>query len=287
MLILSQALCVEVMKKVFIVDTHRHTKLLHFTQAKVMFDAKNQYTAWADDIITVPDIESIDSPGVVIASGNIVTTNFRSRAWNWQQTNMQLHDPDLIEFDAGYSYEMHQRPPFQPGSKQLYILENLYRTVLRSARLIYLDNTETYEPKPLHGCVLYGLASGWKTLRMFRDGNFERVVVYDKNPTQLNFQQQLHNQPYIADQIGVQGDVVGSRTVPQDIQDFWPTWHSTKVEFRLMDLFHTPQLDTNSVIWVSNVFCYEPTIFQLGWDACKMARVSLQNTNPSCTILEY
>jgi len=168
----------------------------------------------------------------------------------------------------------------------LYILENLYRTVLRSKRLIYLDNTETYQAQPLAANTLYGLASGWKTLRMFRDGDFERVVVYDINQTQLNFQQQLHAQPYIADQIHIQGDVVGSNTVPQDVKDFWPTWHRTKVEFKLMDLFHTPVLDSHSVIWVSNVFCYEPTIFQLGWDACKMARVSLQNTNPSCTILD-
>lgn len=275
------------MKKVFIVDQHQHPRLLYFTQTKVMFDANNQYTAWADDIVSVSDIKAIgNQPGVVIASGDIVTMTFRSRAWNWNQQNHCVHDHDTIPFDPAYSYEMHQRPPFDAYSKQLYILENLYRTVLRSKRLIYLDNTETYQAQPLAANTLYGLASGWKTLRMFRDGDFERVVVYDINQTQLNFQQQLHAQPYIADQIHIQGDVVGSNTVPQDVKDFWPTWHQTKVEFRLMDLFHTPVLDPHSVIWVSNVFCYEPTIFQLGWDACKMARVSLQNTNPSCTILD-
>jgi hypothetical protein len=276
------------MKKVFIVDQYQHARLLHFTQAKVMFNAKNQYTTWADDIVTVPDIESVGhQAGVVIASGDIVTTNFRSRPWDWQQTNIQLHDSDLIKFDADYSYQMHQRPPFESGSKQLYILENLYRVVLRSSKLIYIDNTETYEPRSLTGSVLYGLASGWKTVRMFRDGNFERVIVYDKNQTQLDYQQRLHSQPYIADQLDIQGDVVGSRTVPKDIQDFWPSWHRMKVEFKLIDLFHTPVLEEHSVIWVSNVFCYEPTIFQQGWEACKLARVSLQNANPSCTILEY
>ena len=288
MQICSLALCVEVMKKVFIVDQHRHEALLRFTQTKVMFDAQNQFTAWADDIVTVTDVKDIEhQAGIVIASGDIVTANFRSRPWNWQQTNLQLNDADCIQYHADYSYEMHQRPPFEAGSKHLYILENLYRIVLRSSSLIYLDNTECYEPRPLTGSTLYGLASGWKTLRMYRDGEFERVVVYDINQRQLNFQKQLHTEPYIADQINTQGHVVGSKLVPQDVQDFWPIWHRTQVEFRLMDLFALPVLDEHSVIWVSNVFCYEPTIFKLGWDTCKMARVSLQNTNPSCTILDY
>ncbi len=281
-------LFVEAMKKVFIVDRHQHPKLLHFTQTKVMFDANNRYTAWADDIVTVQSPEEVnDQNGVIVASGEFVTTDFRSRDWDWTVQNNMIGDPDLIEFTLDYSYEMHQRPPYDQGSKQLYILENLYRTVLRSSKLIYLDNTEHYEPRPLSGSVLYGLASGWKTMRMFRDGDFHKVVVYDCNQRQLDFARQLHSSPYIAAHIEVTGDVMGSRTVPEDIKSFWPVWHRMPVEFKLMDLFTAPTLEPNSVVWVSNVFCYEPTIFKQGWEACKMARVSLQNANPSCTILEY
>lgn len=276
------------MKKVFIVDQHQHTKLLHFTQTKVMFDANNHYTAWADDIVTVQDLAEVgDQAGVIIASGEFVSTDFRCVNWDWSKQNIAIGHPDLIQFSADYSYEMHQRPPYPPGSKQLYILENLYRTVLRSKRLLYLDNTESYQQKSLNGDVLYGLASGWKTVRMFRDGQFKHVVVYDCNPRQLDFARQLHAQPYIADHIDITDNFIGSTTVPEDIKNFWPTWHNTSVEFQLIDLFSTPQLKPNSVVWVSNVFCYEPTIFQQGWETCKMARVSLQSNNPSCTILEY
>ena len=276
------------MRKVFIVNQHQHRGLLNFTQAKVFFDANNRYVDWVDDIETVENIEQIgNQPGIIISSGECVTTNFRTRLWDWNKQNFCIGDSELISFTAEYSYEIHKRPPFEQGSKQLYILENLYRTVLRSRRLVYLDNTEDYNARRLKGSRLYGLASGWKTLRLARDGEFNTVVVYDNCRKQLDFQQELHSRPYIADHITTDQDFAGSNQVPNDVKLYWPTWHKTPVRFEFIDLFDIPRLENNSAIWISNVFCYEPNIFEKGWEACKTARTELQNANPSCTIFEY
>lgn len=275
------------MKKVFILNQHQNLKLLHFTQTKIWFDANNQFCAWIDDIETIDSLAQLGSqPGVVIASGECVTTNFRQRSWDWSKQHNMIGDLDLIQFNHDYNYEIHVRPPFELGSKQLYVLENLYKTVLRSKKLIYLDNTEEYIPRSLQGSTLYGLASGWKTIRMFRDGRFDKVIVYDVCKRQLNFQQQLHSKPYIPKEIIKDKNTVGNNLVPNDIQDYWSVWHRTPVEFKLLDLFSIPTLNNNSVVWISNVFCYEPNIFQYGWEACKMARKSLQAANSSCIILE-
>jgi hypothetical protein len=274
------------MRRVFIVDRYKHPALLRFTQTKVMFDANNVYTNWCDDIVTVDSVDAVDQPGIVIASGEFVTTDFRSRTWDWNQHHVAIGDMDLIQFDPEYSYLIHERPPFAHGSKQLYIVENLYRTVLQSQRLLYVDNTESYTPRSYHDRVLYGLASGWKTLRMARDSEFDRVIVYDRNVRQLEYQKDLHSRYFIPDQLATGKATVGSITVPEDVKAYWKTWHNTQVEFRLLDLFDSVKLEDHSVIWVSNVFCYEPSIFEHGWEFCQAAQHRLQIANPTCTIVE-
>lgn len=278
------------MIKVFIVDQHRNPGLLRFTETKVFFDAKNQCVEWAHDCEVVSSIDDItEDCGIVINSGEFITSTFRAKF----QTVTSLIDArghsDLIIFSPQYDYLMRTKPPFESGSKQLYIIENLYRVVLRNRKLVYLDNTEPYVPITTNHKNFYGLASGWKSIQFVKDfgiENFDSIVIYDANPRQLEYQRHLHSQTQLPETVTQAHPICGEYNPPAELREFWPQWHATQIKFELINLFETPKLLDDSFVWISNVFKYESTIFELGWQQCKLAKGLLLSTNKTCTISE-
>lgn len=278
------------MNKIFIVDCYKNPKLLNFVQAKVFFNAKNEGIDWASDIEVVNHTsEIVDKSGIIINSNQFITTDFRKKYKSVDTLVDARNDPDLINFDTDYDYIISHRPPFAAGSKQLYILENLYKVVLRSKKLIYLDNTEPV-PTQLLGSYkhFYGLASGWKSTSLVKHlglNNLESITIYDKCVRQLEHQQFLHSCNQLPDTLTVDPPYCGEYLPPEDIKKFWPQWSSSKVKFEVIDLFLTPVFPENSLIWISNVFKYEPTIFEYGWKECKDAKQRLIDRNKTCTII--
>jgi len=258
------------MNKIFIVDCYKNPGLLKFIQAKVFFDAKNQGVTWASDIKVVDSISDItETTGIIINSNQFVTTNFRHKYQTVDSLIDARNDVDLIEFDTDYDYIMPHRPPFAAGSKQLYILENLYKVVLKSRKLVYIDNTEDGYTVLGNHKHFYGLASGWKSVSIVKDigiDQLDSITIYDKCQRQLDYQKFLHSQAELPNEVNVDPPFCGNYQPSSGIKDFWPTWHNTKVNFKVMDLFATPTFPDNSLIWVSNVFHYEPTIFEFGWE---------------------
>jgi hypothetical protein len=277
------------MNKIFIVDCYKNPGLLKFIQAKVFFDAKNQGVTWASDIEVVASVSDIkETQGIIINSNQFITTNFRHKYLAVDSLVDARNDPDLIEFDPDYDYVMAHRPPFPAGSKQLYILENLYKVVLKSKKLVYIDNTEDESTVSGNYNHFYGLASGWKSVSLVNDigiDQFESITIYDKCQRQLDYQKFLHSQSQLPSEVDVDPPCCGNYQPPEGIKDFWPTWHNTTVNFKLIDLFSTPTFPNNSLVWVSNVFHYEPTIFEFGWEECKSAKQRLITHNISCTII--
>jgi hypothetical protein len=277
------------MNKIFIVDQYKNPGLLKFIQTKIFFSAKNEGVDWADDCEVVDDINDItETDGIVINSNQFVTTNFRRKYPHADTLIDARNDQDLIEFDVDYDYVMSHRPPFAAGSKQLYILENLYKVVLKSKKLIYLDNTEEQTEITTIPKHFFGLASGWKSARLVKDigiDNLESITVYDICQRQLDFQQFLHSQPELPSEVKIDPPYYGEYFPPEDLKDFWHRWHNTNVNFKLIDLFQTPVFPDDSLIWVSNVFKYEPTIFRLGWEECKNSKQRLFTQNKSCIII--
>jgi len=51
-------------------------------------------------------------------------------------------------------------------------------------------------------------------------------------------------------------------------------------------LFADPKFLDNSFVWISNAFMYEPSIFRLGWEKCKLAKHNLITSNKTCLITE-
>lgn len=276
------------MNKIFIIDLHKNPGLLRFTQTKLFFDAKNQGTGWASDCVVVDSIDEIaDSIGIVINSGEFVTTTFRQRYSKVDALIDARGHPDLIQFTPDYSYEIHKRPPYQLGSKQLYILENLYKVVLKSKNLVYLDNTEPVNAITTTAVNFYGLASGWKSVQLIKNfgvESFESITIYDKCQRQLEYQKFLHSCSQLPRTVDIPPPTYGDYNPPTDIVDFWPVWHNTKVNFETIDLFAVPKFLDNSFVWISNAFLYEPNIFEFGWEKCKLTHQNLILLNKTCTI---
>jgi len=277
------------MNKVFIVDIHSNPSLLRFTEAKVFFNAKNEGIDWAYDCVTVQSVEEItEDKGVVINSGEFVSTMFRSKHINVNTLVDARGHPDLIQFTADYEYNMRRPPPYEALSKQRYIIENLYKVVIRSKNLVYLDNTEEYTKPIATPGHFYGLASGWKSVQYVRDfgiPNLESITVYDLCQRQLDYQQMLHSLPLLPDTVDIPAPSCGDYDPPADIKDFWPQWHNAEVNFVLLDLYTSPVFPDNSFVWISNAFKYEPSIFKYGWQHCKMAKENLIFNNKSSTIV--
>lgn len=278
------------MNKIFIVDQYKNPGLLKFIQAKVFFNANNKAVNWAYDCEVVDNIDDIvETSGIVINSNQCITTNFRRKFQTVDTLVDARADQNLIEFDIDYNYMISRRPPFAQGSKQLYILENLYKVVLRSKKLIYLDNTEDETEITTIPKHFFGLASGWKSARLVRDigiNNLESITIYDICQRQLDFQKFLHSQPELPSNVTVEPPFYGNYIPPDDLKEFWKSWHNTNVNFKLLNLFHPQKFPDNSLIWVSNAFIYEPTIFELGWEECKNAKHRLFSQNKSCIIIQ-
>ncbi len=264
--------------------------MLNFTQTKVFFNAKNEGVDWAGSCEIIDSVDSIKSDtGIIINSGEIVTTTFREKFPNVDCLIDCREHQDLIKFSPDYSYQIHKRPPYPQGSKQLYILENLYKVVIKAKKLIYLDNTEDYTCPSGQYRHFYGLASGWKSIRYVKDlgiNNLESITIYDVCERQLEFQKYLHSFEKLPGTASVPPPTYGQYDPPNDIKEFWPQWHKTRVNFEIIDLFKTPVFPEQSFVWISNVFKYEPSIFALGWQACQFARDKLFLENKSCIIIE-
>jgi len=52
-----------------------------------------------------------------------------------------------------------------------------------------------------------------------------------------------------------------------------------------MDLFDIPEFKSNSRLWVSNIFHYEPTMFTYGYDFIKTKQKQLAEKNSDCIII--
>jgi len=285
------------MRTAFIVDNGTNESLLRFTETKLFFDAKNQGISFVNNVEIVPTIDSaiqmanaVDN-SVILYTGNFLTTTFRNKHANTQGIIFATNDTDIIKFDNDTYVGLKKKSHYLPGSKQLYIIENLLKTCLRNQRLVYLENTEDLNlekiPKQEYH-HLFGLASGWKTFELADYIGFnklESITVYDRNVEQLNYAQWLHSHSELPDECPKYKNVCGIYDPTCIYKEVWKQWSRFPVNFKKINLFDIPVFPDQSLIWVSNVFHYEPNIFDLGWKKCNNMRSQLINSNKDSTIL--
>lgn len=289
------------MKAAIIVDQGTNLSLLKFTETKLFFDSKNKCRDLVDDCFVSPTVEqavelanTLDAFDniFIIHTGYFLTSYFLTTVKEWNRINIiQSTDPGVILYDPDTYIGFDKRCKYEPASKQLYIVENMLRAILAAKKSVYLENTELVTTDADIASVehLFGLASGWKTLHLAKTIGFENlqsITVYDFNPLQLEYAQQLHASPTIPTVIEEYKNSIGQYQVPDWItQDLWTQWHNYPVQFKIIDLFQTPAFPPNSLVWISNVFKFEPTLFHYGWQVAKEAKEKLHNANKESIII--
>ena len=285
------------MRTAFIIDTGINESLLRFTETKLFFNAKNQGINFVNSVEIVPTLDlaiqlanTVDN-AVILYTGDFITTNFIIKHKNTQGIIFATEDLDVIKFDIDTYVGIKKKSQYQLGSKQLYIIENLLKTCLRNKTLVYLENTEDLNLEKIPNQQyqhLFGLASGWKTIELANYIGFEKlksITVYDRNIEQLKHAQWLHSHLELPVNCLEYKNVCGTYNPSCIDTEVWKNWNNFSVEFKEINLFDIPIFPPRSLVWVSNVFCYEPNIFDLGWKKCNNMRSQLIDSNKDSTIL--
>jgi hypothetical protein len=283
------------MRTAIIINDIDNESLLRFTETKLFFDASNQAISFVDDCLITTSLESAKelatqfTSAVILRIGEFLTTNYRQKHNSSTGVLIATGDEDVIVFDAETYIGFKKRCHYLQGSKQLYIIENLLKTCIRSNQLVYLTNTEEVGAVPsLPIKHLYGLASGWKTIQLAEQIGFDAldsITVYDINPVQLQHARWLHSHAVLPHDIPAYKHECGEYNSGSISVDSWKQWHAYPVKFVLINLFNNELFPADSLIWVSNVFHYEPTIFKFGFDYCKRAKNQLIDSNKDSIIL--
>lgn len=281
------------MRTAIIVNETDNISLLRFTESKLFFDAENQYIDFVQDCKIVDSYQSAlelsknFQNAIILRTGDFLTTTFRTKYNDF--VGVIIADSDnVIKFNSETYVGFKKKCNYTQGSKQLYIIENLLKTCLKSKNLVYLDNTETVAPVPNKNYKhFYGLASGWKSIQLSNDigfENLETITIYDKNEQQLEHAKWIHKNVNKS-QIPAYKNVCGIYNPSAISVELWNKWKSYPVQFTKLDLFQTPLFKEHSLIWISNIFKYEPNIFNFGWEECKRKKKELFDKNPTCTFV--
>jgi hypothetical protein len=280
-----------------IIISNENKNLVKFTETKLFFDEKNKSINFFDDCLIVNNVSDVEKYKnlyesiFIIETGYFLTSDFRKKYENFKGILfVEKNNPDVIIFDYNTIISLTKKSHYKKGSKQLYIIENLLKVLINHKKLIYYDNTENYIRKDYQNIKhFYGLASGWKSYRLIKDigiFNLESITIFDYNPVQLAYAKQMHKNPILPDSVNIIKNSVELYKKPIELIDFWNDYSKYNVEFNLINLFELIKFKENSLIWISNIFNYEPNIFNFGWEASKKQKNNLITNNPSCIIIE-
>ena len=258
----------------------------------------------------------------ILHTGQFLTTTYRASHKDQQVPHVVStckhepgHEECVIEFDQNKPIDFNKRYYHHP-SKQCYIIENMLRTVIHSNKYIYIDNTDLIEdinpkynrfyPGPYEEFDysitfnsmkhFYGLASGFKSMKHVIQSasvwkspdEYESITIFDRNQYQLDFAKLMHSYKELPDELPAEIDIskcIGTWNPSEFIKDNWFKWHNMDVKFELIDLFDTPRFKSDSVVWCSNVFFFEPTMFIHGYDTVIDKLKELTKVNYDCIIV--
>ena len=112
---------------------------------------------------------------------------------------------------------------------------------------------------------------------------YDTYTIYDYCEPQLNFAKALQSQMSLPENLEIENSF-GEWNPPKKVKENWAKWHSMDINFEKIDLFETPVFPKNSLIWVSNAFHYEPTMFKFGYDKVKYLKNQLAEKNSDSII---
>jgi hypothetical protein len=288
------------MKIVIIIDDGSNESLLRFTETKLFFDSTNMSRDFVNDCLVASNATEaqaiIDAQPnhtyFVIQTGSFLTSSFYHKYKSFEGTIwVDPLDEYVISYDTDTYIGFKKQCKYPAKSKQLYIVENMLKSILAAKKNVYIENTEPMFLKINIESIrhLYGLASGWKTAYLAKQiglDQLETITVYDANLQQLEWAKKLHSFKLLPKSLELPFNRVGEYTIPDWARTWWSQWHKYPVRFEHVDLLSTPKFPDYSLVWISNVFKFEPLIFNLGWQKLKTYKKDLLNANKQSIIIE-
>ena len=271
-------------------DAPKNISLLKFTQTKLFFDAYNVGHDYFQDCKTVSsyeeEIKIAKGNDVILETGDYLTTSFRKKH---QDSNKVVYARDNNEV-----YKFQKNLPIDyttvfkeldKKSKQRFIIENMFKVVVKAKNKIWLQQTDTSSIPYYKECKhFYGLASAWKSMLHCVEHDYETYTVYDFCGPQLDFAKALQSQISLPEDLVIK-NAFGEWNPPNEVKQNWEKWHSMDIKFEKINLLDTPIFPKHSLIWVSNAFNYEPTMFEYGYDKVKYLKNQLAEKNSDSIII--
>lgn len=278
------------MRTAIIVNDTDNLSLLYFTQTKLFYNAHNKAIHLFKDCVTVESYSQAKQIAkgndIVLEIGDVLTPEFIDKYKHSPSVVYTKDQPDVIRFDKDKPMDEKSlmKELLQPyGDDKRIIISKLLKMVTESANKIYLRQTEQldieYNPSCKH---FYGLASGWKSMMHCVKHQYETVTLFDHCNRQLNFAEALQTQMSLPLDYQIDEPVMGPWNPPQKVIDSWHIWHSMDVKFQKINLLEIPIFPKQSLVWMSNVFNWEPNIYRYGYDKLKYLENQLAETNSEC-----
>tara|TARA_A100001015_G_scaffold285826_1_gene353790 strand:- start:419 stop:1288 length:870 start_codon:yes stop_codon:yes gene_type:complete len=271
-------------------DTPKNISLLKFTQTKLFFDAYNVGHDYFQDCKTVGsygEAEKIAKGNdIILETGDYLTTSFRNKHKDSNKVVYARDNDEVYKFKKNLPIDYQTVfKELDKKSKQRFIIENMFKVVVKAKNKIWFQQTEEstipYHKECKH---FFGLASAWKSMLHCVEHDYETYTIYDFCEPQLEFAKAMQSQMSLPEDLKVK-NAFGEWNPPKKVKEKWATWHSMDIKFEKIDLLDTPIFPKHSLVWVSNAFNYEPTMFKYGYDKVKYLKNQLAEKNSDSIII--
>ena len=215
-------------------DAPNNISLLKFTQTKLFFDAYNVGHNYFQDCKTVSSYEEAEKIAkgndVILETGDYLTTSFRNKHKHADKIVYARDNEEIYKFKKNLPIDYATIfKELDKKSKQRFIIENMFKVVVKAKNKIWLQQTEQSRIPYYKECKhFYGLASAWKSMLHCVEHDYETYTIYDFCEPQLELAKALQSQ----------------MSLPEDLEI------KNAYGIRLKKL---KQIGTNGTAWISSL----------------------------------
>lgn len=237
--------------------------LIRFTEIACLFNYKNEWLDFFQNIIITTDADEIKNPGWKINAGQYITTSIRSKFKNHE--NIDLRESELPLLFEKQHWSTKKEMKYYRGKKQEYIFRNYMVMVLKSRnKMIYFSNNERLPNLKGYRGNIWVPASGTMAGRIQYYNPDAQITIYDINPTQIKFSQWLNSQSQYPTKKAVNeficnfGKISTAEHYKENIKD----WVPAVADYRCLDIL---EQNIKYPIIISNILEYMPVYHKHGF----------------------
>ena len=236
--------------------------LIRFTEVKCFFDYKNEWLGFFDKVIITENADTVEDKGWKINAGQYITSNIRNRYQDLTEIDLR-QSKETIDFDPMH-WSGDREMKYYRGQKQEYIFRYHMAMILKSEdKNIYFSNNESLCNITGHQGEIFVPASGVMAGRIKFYNPDTKIIIYDINPTQIQFSKWLNSQTRYPSALQVEeymktlGNISISESYDPNVKD----WVPVDAEYKCIDILEQ-KLHCPTVI--SNILKFMPVYHKHG-----------------------